>query len=164
MGKNIGKRLGGEPNQPKEKRKRLTGLQTFLLVILILLVLAVAAVFVWKKTFVRPELPDKSQTTVTTDPETGEVEEEVIDYGDGIRPKAEGKRKSEDYYTSLVLGRDRKLLQPTAPAPGHRRRRQHGHHAAGQLRRHQPEGHRHVHPPGHHGERQLGRQKDQLRL
>ena len=106
MGKNIGKRLGGEPNQPKEKRKRLTGLQTFLLVILILLVLAVAAVFVWKKTFVRPELPDKSQTTVTTDPETGEVQEEVIDYGDGIRPKAEGKRKSEDYYTILVLGRD----------------------------------------------------------
>ena len=95
MGKRIGKRLGGETNQPKEKKKsRLTGFQKFLLVICILLALALAAVFAWKKTFVRPELPDKSQTTVTN-PETGEVEEEVIDYGDGIRPKVDGKRKSQ---------------------------------------------------------------------
>ena len=108
MGKRIGKRLtGDEPaKQPKVKKKRLSGFQKFLLVILILLALAVAAVFAWKKTFVRPDLPDKSQTTVTTNPETGEVEEEVIDYGDGIRPKAEGKRKSDDFYTILVLGRD----------------------------------------------------------
>jgi len=106
VGKRIGKRLGGETNQPKEKKKsRLTGFQKFLLVICILLALALAAVFAWKKTFVRPELPDKSQTTVTN-PETGEVEEEVIDYGDGIRPKVDGKRKSQDFYTILVLGRD----------------------------------------------------------
>ena len=114
MGKNIGKRLAGAqpaepPKQKKEKQEkkcRLTGLQKFLLVICILLALALAATVAWKATFVRPELPDKSQTTVTTDPETGEVQEEIIDYGDGIRPKAEGKRKSEDFYTILVLGRD----------------------------------------------------------
>ena len=111
MGKRIGKRLAGSnPEKPpkvkkEKKQSRLTGLQKFLLVICILLALALAGVLVWKNTFVRPELPDKSQTTVT-DPETGETVEEVIDYGDGIRPKVDGKRKSEDFYTILVLGRD----------------------------------------------------------
>lgn len=32
--------------------------------------------------------------------------EENIDYGDGIRPESGGKRKSEDFYTVLILGRD----------------------------------------------------------
>ena len=29
-----------------------------------------------------------------------------IDYGDGVRPKAGGERKSKDFYTVLILGRD----------------------------------------------------------
>ena len=112
MGKRIGKRLAGEEpvQQPKKEKKRLSGLQKFLLVILVLLALAVAGVLAWKSTFVRPELPDKTQSsttnTTTTMPEGIEAIEEEIDYGDGIRPKADGKRKSEDFYTILVLGRD----------------------------------------------------------
>ena len=105
MGKRIGKRVAGEPPQEPNriKKKRLTGLQKFLLAIVILLALALAAVLVWKNTFVRPELPDKTHSSTE---ERQEIAEEIIDYGDGIRPKAEGKRKSEDFYTILVLGRD----------------------------------------------------------
>ena len=33
-------------------------------------------------------------------------EEEELDYGDGVRPRSDGERKSEDYYTVLILGRD----------------------------------------------------------
>ena len=111
MGKRIGKRLAAgqtnePPNEPTEKKpRRLTGFQKLLVAILILLTLAVAGVLVWKVTFVRPELPDKTQTSTSVEGEE-QSQEEVIDYGDGIRPKVDGKRKSEDFYTILVLGRD----------------------------------------------------------
>jgi len=111
VGKRIGKRLtAGQtntpPNEPNEKKpRRLTGFQKLLVVILVLLTLAVAGVLAWKATFVRPELPDKTQISTPTE-EGKEPQEEAIDYGDGIRPKVDGKRKSEDFYTILVLGRD----------------------------------------------------------
>ena len=54
------------------------------------------------------------------DPDT-EEEVEEIDWGEGTRPRSDGQRKSEDYYTVLILGRD---------TGG---RRQHGYHVAGQL-------------------------------
>ncbi len=49
-----------------------------------------------------PQLPNKGDTQ--KDP--GQTQVEEIDYGDGVRPRADGKRKSKDFYTVLVLGRD----------------------------------------------------------
>ncbi len=49
-----------------------------------------------------PELPSKD-----TDSKNNNSEQiDDIDYGDGVRPKAGGERKSKDFYTVLVLGRD----------------------------------------------------------
>lgn len=49
-----------------------------------------------------PELPSKD-----TDSKNNNSEQiDDIDYGDGVRPKASGERKSKDFYTVLVLGRD----------------------------------------------------------
>ena len=49
-----------------------------------------------------PQLPNKGDTQ--KDPNQTQVDE--IDYGDGVRPRADGERKSKDFYTVLVLGRD----------------------------------------------------------
>ena len=49
-----------------------------------------------------PQLPNKGETQ--KDPNQTQVDE--IDYGDGVRPRADGERKSKDFYTVLVLGRD----------------------------------------------------------
>ena len=107
MQRNNGKRVAGGETPPKKQRKpkrpsRLTRQQKILLAIAIVLAIAVVAVAAWKSLFVRPELPDKAGTG--TGDAAGTVEE--IDYGDGIRPKASGERKSEDFYTVLILGRD----------------------------------------------------------
>ena len=49
-----------------------------------------------------PELPGKD-----TDSKNNNSEQiDDIDYGDGVRPKAGGERKSKDFYTVLILGRD----------------------------------------------------------
>ena len=49
-----------------------------------------------------PELPSKGDDSKTNDAE--QVDD--IDYGDGVRPRADGERKSKDFYTVLILGRD----------------------------------------------------------
>ncbi len=49
-----------------------------------------------------PQLPNKD--TTQKDPNQTQVDE--IDYGDGVRPRADGERKSKDFYTVLILGRD----------------------------------------------------------
>ena len=49
-----------------------------------------------------PELPSKGDDGKKND--TSQTDE--IDYGDGVRPRADGERKSKDFYTVLVLGRD----------------------------------------------------------
>lgn len=49
-----------------------------------------------------PELPNKDNAQ--KDPNRPQVDE--IDYGDGVRPRVSGERKSKDFYTVLVLGRD----------------------------------------------------------
>lgn len=64
--------------------------------VLAVVVIAVAAC---QSLFVRPDLENKPSKT-----DENEVEE--IDYGDGVRPRSDGERKSEDYYTVLILGRD----------------------------------------------------------
>ena len=102
-----GSRLEQMPQKPKKKKIRLETHQKVLIAVAVLLAIALGLVLGWKSLFVRPELPGSS-TGVT---EPGKVTTAVntkpeIDYGEGNRPKAEGERKSEDYYTVLVLGRD----------------------------------------------------------
>ena len=58
-----------------------------------------AAVVVHQKVVVRPDLENRPQKdTEQNVPEP--------DYGEGIRPKVDGARKSQDFYTVLILGRD----------------------------------------------------------
>ena len=66
-----------------------------LAVVLALVVVIVAA---WKSLFIRPDLSPK--------PSADSEETEEIDWGEGTRPRSDGERKSEDYYTVLILGRD----------------------------------------------------------
>lgn len=49
-----------------------------------------------------PELPSKDDGSKNNNTE----QTDGIDYGDGVRPKAGGERKSKDFYTVLILGRD----------------------------------------------------------
>ena len=95
------------PQKPKKKRRRLQTHQIVLIVVAVLLAIALALVLAWQSLFVRPELPGRTETKTEPGKTTTVVETKPeIDYGEGNRPKAEGERKSEDYYTVLILGRD----------------------------------------------------------
>ena len=91
---------GGNAKKPREKKpkkpSRLTRQQKILIVVAVLLALVLAVVVACQSLFVKPDLETKK-------PET---EEEELDYGDGVRPRSDGERKSEDFYTVLILGRD----------------------------------------------------------
>ena len=90
----------GTPDVKKTKRKsRLTGLQKGLLAIVIVLAVALVAVVAYRSLFVRPDLANKDMGKPG-------AEQEQIDYGEGVSPKADGERKSKDFYTVLILGRD----------------------------------------------------------
>ena len=78
----------------KKRRSRLTRQQKVLVSICVVLAVAVGLTLAYKALFVEPELPVKDDT------------EEGIDYGDGIQPLAGGERKSDQWYTVLILGRD----------------------------------------------------------
>lgn len=82
--------------RPAAKR-RLTGRQKILLAAAIVLAAAVAAAAAYKSLFVQPELPGEEEPDAPV---------QEIDWGDGIQPKAGGARKSDAYYTVLILGRD----------------------------------------------------------
>ena len=49
-----------------------------------------------------PQLPNKGDAQK----DSNQTQVDEIDYGDGVRPRADGERKSKDFYTVLVLGRD----------------------------------------------------------
>lgn len=88
-------------------KPRLTLQQKILIVVAVLLALALVAVLAWKSLFVRPDLDKKPPAAENPSASTSTPEQtEGIDYGDGVRPKADGARKSEDFYTVLILGRD----------------------------------------------------------
>ena len=84
---------------PQKRKKRRSGAdkRTPFVVLAVVLALAVVGILCVKGLIVKPELRDK---------EPGSESEISIDYGDGIQPVVGGARKSEDYYTVLVLGRD----------------------------------------------------------
>ena len=94
---------GGKRTE-KQKRSRLTRVQKGLIALAAVLAVALTGVLAWQSVFVRPDL-NAGKTEQPEDPETGEPVEE-IDWGQGIRPRSGGERKSEDYYTVLILGRD----------------------------------------------------------
>ena len=102
MAEHIGKRLEKEePKQKKAKRpSRLTRGQKWLLAVAIVLAVALLGVTAWNALFVKPDLPGNSAKPGADQTETG------IDYGDGVQPRVNGERKSQDYYTVLILGRD----------------------------------------------------------
>ena len=106
---NIGKRLtGGQGSKPPRKGK-LTRQQLILLVVAVVLAIALAVTLALRSLFVRPELPvrNDSQNTVDKDGDGRPDGPEPIDYGDGLRPRGgDGERKSADYWTVLILGRD----------------------------------------------------------
>ena len=95
---------GGTPKKKRQKKpSRLTRQQKVLVVIAVCLAIVLAVVAACQSLFVRPDL-DKKKEEAGKNQEGAQVDE--IDYGDGIRPRADGERKSEDYYTVLILGRD----------------------------------------------------------
>lgn len=101
MNRETGKHVaGGRSQKPREKKpkkpSRLTRQQKILIVVAVLLALVLAAVVACQSLFVKPDLDAKKPDT----------EEEKLDYGDGVRPRSGGERKSEDFYTVLILGRD----------------------------------------------------------
>ena len=103
MDRETGKHLaGGTPkkNRPKKQKRpsRLTRQQKLLIAVAVVLAILLIAVVAWQSLFVRPDLPG-------TGTEDG-AETEEIDWGEGNRPHSGGERKSEDYYTVLILGRD----------------------------------------------------------
>ena len=111
MERETGKHLAGKreakpskEKRPKKPRKpsRFTRQQKLLIALAIVLAVLVIIVAACQSLFIRPDIGGKD--TSVTDPETGETHE--IDWGDGTRPRSDGERKSEDYYTVLILGRD----------------------------------------------------------
>lgn len=87
----------------KQKKTRLSLQQKILLAIAIILAIALAVVVACQSLFVRPDLDKKRESGKEQD---SQQTVEGIDYGEGIRPKADGERKSEDFYTVLIMGRD----------------------------------------------------------
>ena len=90
---------------PKQKRTRLTRGQKGLIAGAAVLAVALVGVLAWRSVFVRPDLNAGKTPEPTQTEETTELVEE-IDWGEGTRPRSDGERKSEDYYTVLILGRD----------------------------------------------------------
>lgn len=85
-------------------RKRacsLTRGQRILVVIVVILSIITGLVFIYKSLFVKPDLTEKTDELNQQD-----VSPNKIDWGNGIQPQIDGARKSDEYYTVLVLGRD----------------------------------------------------------
>ncbi len=98
---------GGRKRRRKARQRRIR------IALAVFVVLIVAAGWVWRTLFVRPELPVRTDPEPHASPidtvsprEPEPPVEPEIDYGEGIRPRRDGERKSEDFYTVLILGRD----------------------------------------------------------
>jgi len=102
MAENIGKRLEQKESKQKKAKKpsRLTKGQKWLLAVAIVLAVVLVAVVALDGLFVKPDLPGNGSNADGTQAGDG------IDYGDGVQPRVSGERKSQDYYTVLILGRD----------------------------------------------------------
>lgn len=106
---NVGKRVAGGQGPKPPRKGKLTRRQILLIVVVAVLAVALAAALAVRSLFIRPELPVRNDPQKTQDLDgDGQPDgPEEIDYGDGIRPRGgDGERKSEDYWTVLILGRD----------------------------------------------------------
>ena len=102
MAENVGKRLEQKESKQKKAKKpsRLTKGQKWLLAVAIVLAVVLVAVVALDGLFVKPDLPGNGSNADGTQAGDG------IDYGDGVQPRVSGERRSQDYYTVLILGRD----------------------------------------------------------
>lgn len=100
-----GSRLEQKPKKPK-KTSRFTAQQKVMMAVAIVLAVILALVLVWRAVFVRPDLANRRGGAIFSKGDDGSEQIEEIDYGEGIRPRADGERKSPDFYTVLVLGLD----------------------------------------------------------
>ncbi|WP_298030142.1 LCP family protein [uncultured Dysosmobacter sp.] len=83
----------------RKKKDRLTRGQRLLMALAVLLAAALAVTLAHRKLVARPDI----EKTPLVD---GLVSANEADTDAGIRPKVDGQRKSADYYTVLILGRD----------------------------------------------------------
>ena len=104
--KKGGSRLEKYNIKKYERKPRFTTQQKILMAVAVVLAIALVAVAAWKSLFVRPDLDKKNPVANTPSASTSTEVPEEIDYGSGVRPKADGERKSKDFYTVLILGRD----------------------------------------------------------
>ena len=89
--------------RPPKRRSGLTRGQKGLIAAAAVLAVALAGVLL-QSLFVRPDLNTGKTEPQETEEPTDPVGE--IDWGEGTRPRSDGERKSQDYYTVLILGRD----------------------------------------------------------
>ncbi|MCI2058220.1 MAG: LCP family protein [Oscillibacter sp.] len=78
----------------KKHRRRLTRKQKGLVALCVVLAVSIVGVAAWQMLFVRPDLPGLKPDSSA---QTGDS---------SLAPLASGERKSKDYYTILLLGRD----------------------------------------------------------
>ena len=99
-----------DTEQPERTGWRLTTVQKWLAAICAVLAICVLGIIGCRSIFEEPEIPtvDNKKPPVFTEPNKSNPEEskEEIVYDDGLIPKMSGERKSDKYYTILVLGRD----------------------------------------------------------
>ncbi len=99
-----------EAELPAKKRSRLTTAQKWLAAICVVLAVSILGVIGCRSIFEEPEIPtvENKKPPVFTEPSgsTSEEPPEEIVYDDGLTPKMDGERKSDKYYTILILGRD----------------------------------------------------------
>ncbi|WP_409968199.1 LCP family protein [Bengtsoniella intestinalis] len=86
----------------REFSKQLTPLQRYLMLAIAVVAIVLVCTLAYQAVFAKPDLP-----AVNTDPDVSHEDtlpEEILETG--VQPKVSGERKSDDYYTFLVLGRD----------------------------------------------------------
>ena len=84
------KHEGGSRLEKKPKKSRLTRQQKILLAVVVILAIALAVVAACQSLFVRPDIGGKQTGGLDGD---GSEAAEEIDYGEGVRPRADGERK-----------------------------------------------------------------------
>ena len=87
---------GSHAEKKAKKPSRLTRQQKILMAVAVVMAIVLAAVVACQRLFVEPELISREETP----------EKEAIAYGEGTPPRADGQRKSDNWYTVLILGRD----------------------------------------------------------
>lgn len=86
------------PAPPVSRSERM---KKWLIVLCAALALILVGLLIWRAVFVKPELiPDAGKT------DSDDEQQQEIDVGDGLQPVVSGARKSDNFYTFLVLGRD----------------------------------------------------------